>query len=105
DRYASEHENRFLFFTTRGLNGTKKGLLKLEAKRIKNEKGAQEIAAKLAEVPSGDKEKENLTRDLADKQKAAAAAAEELTKTLEKMRKSEDTAQQETATWWDNNKR
>jgi len=77
DRYSADKPNSFLMFEARGLDGAKVNLMELEAKRVAlSEKG------KTTEV-----------KDVAD----------ELNKTLERLRNSKDAEQKKLAEWWDAN--
>jgi MFS family permease len=83
DRYVVDQDKVFLgVFKTKGLDGAKVGLMELEAKIVAgNKSGASK----------------------ADKD-AAKGAAEELAKTLERLRNSPDAENRQLAAWFDGNK-
>ncbi len=103
ERYVAEKPKHFLFFETRGLDGTKVDILGLAAKKQNNEAEIQANEADLTILASAYFRKP-LEKLKAEHEKAAQGAAEELKITLAKMRKSDIAEQNEYAKWWDADK-
>ncbi len=101
DRYAAQQENMFLFFTSKGLDGAKVGLLSLEHDKMKQEKKAHKLAKELSTLAAGDAKIPDLTDEIKKAEQGVQDAADELAKTLKKFRASEDEDQNKLVLWWD----
>jgi MFS family permease len=101
ERYAVEREKRFLIFETKGLDGTKVGLLEEGAKVARYE----QVREKLAGMSAGDPQYAELQEQAAQLRGPAEAASEELQKTLARLRDASDEQQRQIAAWWEENKK
>jgi MFS family permease len=103
-RYTVATENTFLgVFHTKGLDGTKVGLLALAANRDKHQAEAAKLGQEIAALSKSDPKYQELERKQEQENKAAADTDAELKKTVERLRKSDEPEVKELATWWDAN--
>ncbi|HYT90883.1 MAG TPA: hypothetical protein VEL76_19390, partial [Gemmataceae bacterium] len=110
ERYAVAEDKTFLgVFHTKGLDGIKVGLLDLATQKAGHEYQALKasrfvgVIQEIAHPPTTDPDYEVLMHKQKAEQKSAQEAADEITKTVDKLRKSEDSAQSKLAAWWDAN--
>lgn len=101
-RYQITSPKSFLLiFQTEALDGKKVGLLDLAAKKESLEKGIKDLTKKINDTSTGDAQRDELLAERKRKEAAAKDVADELAKTLESLRQSDDPKQREFAQEWD----
>lgn len=104
ERYAADKENHFLGFETKGLDGTKVGLLDLGAKISTNQEKAQAVAKELAGLSASDPKYRELTRQREQFETAAKGFSQELNLRLDRLQ-SAAPGQKSLTVWWEEDKK